>query len=215
MNNIIFITGTNTGVGKTYFLCKILEYIYTFFPNLKPKVIGYKLIETGVENFPEDALKISKVMEKYLPPVYTFKYPLSPYDAANLEGRKIFKKILVEKLKKLSQSYSLVFVEGAGGIEVPIFPYYTFLDFIKELNLKTILVSPNKLGTINDTLLSSKAIDNNLVGIYFNKVNENLASSVNIKTINLFLKKKYNLNPFISDSIEKFARFILKEVLWT
>ncbi len=214
MKNIIFITGTNTGVGKTYFLCKVLGTIYTFYPRLKSKVIGYKLIETGVEKLPEDALKISKVMGRYIAPVYTFKYPLSPYDAANMENRKIYKKLLIEKLKKLSKNYLLVFVEGAGGIEVPIFPYYTFLDFIKELKLKTILVSPNELGTINNTLLSSKAIGENLIGIYFNIITKELASKVNVKTINLFLRKKYNLTPFISDNIEKFAKFILREVLW-
>ncbi len=204
MKNIIFVTGTNTGVGKTFFICNLLKRLYEKYPKLKKKVIGYKLIETGVRLYPEDALRISKINGFYIPPLYTFIYPLAPFDAANLEKRTIKKEKVIEKLKELSKKFDLVFIEGAGGIEVPIFPFYTFLDLVKELNLKTILVSENKLGTINNTLLSAKVLKDNLFAIYLNtrKDEQDISQQVNLRTLNLYLRKKYMINAFVTDSID-------------
>ena len=64
----------------------------------------------------------------------------------------------MDKHKKLSKLCDILLVEGAGGLMVPVTKEYMIIDLIKELNVKTLLVTPSRLGCINDTLLSMEAL---------------------------------------------------------
>ena len=76
-------------------------------------------------------------------------------------------------LKKLARAHDLVIVEGTGGLLVPLDEKHLFVDIIKELDLPIILVSANKLGTINHTLLSLEALKSRkirVLGVIFNNI---------------------------------------------
>ncbi len=173
-----FVSGTDTGIGKTYVLTLILKYLY--FKGLRPFAI--KPIETGCSEtdgmlVPEDGLKIASAINKVenldeICPI-RFKLPLSPYSADKIEKRGI----QINKIREIISKYeSPTFIEGAGGLLVPIFRDYFMIDLAKDFADKIILVSPLRLGMINHTLLSIEAIKRRgltIAGIILNDNDEN------------------------------------------
>jgi dethiobiotin synthetase len=176
MHKGIFITGTDTGVGKTFVAIGLLKAMKEMGYNVCPM----KPVETGCGTFngrlvPADALKLVCAIEadeplKLINP-YRFKQPLAPAVAAELEGAVIRKQDIFSVYKQLSKKYDLTIVEGAGGIMVPVYKKYLFLDLIKDLNLPVIIVARPGLGTINHTLLTIEAARNKglrILGVIFN-----------------------------------------------
>lgn len=169
-----FIAGTDTGIGKTYVLTLILKFLV--FKGIKPFAI--KPIETGcIEGnsvlIPEDGLKIAEAINRVneldeICPI-RFNTPQSPYSSDKLEKRGIdLNKIRVVISRRDEE---IIFIEGAGGLLVPIFKNYFMIDMAKDFADKIILVSSMRLGTINHTLLSIEAIRNrglDLAGIILN-----------------------------------------------
>jgi dethiobiotin synthetase len=159
---IYFVTATNTDVGKTT-ACEILLNRFA----KKGKKVGYfKVIETGVKKYPKDAKKMLKVAKRLnnsynmkLQDVvgFCFELPASPFVASG--GKYIDINIIKSKINYLLKFCDVLICEGAGGLMVPINQNYYMIDLIKELNCKTILISPSNLGSINDTLLSQMALD--------------------------------------------------------
>ena len=160
----LFITATNTNIGKTYASVKILHKL-----GLKGiKVGAIKPIETGVDNIPQDASKLLTVVKQYnknfskFTPkdicAYTFSMPAAPFCATseNIDISKI-----LDKIKELESLCDILLIEGAGGLMVPINKNYFMLDSIKELNCPTLLVTPSYLGCINETMLSINALEQN------------------------------------------------------
>jgi len=152
MGKVLFITGTGTGVGKTFFsylLCKS-------FKNLGLRVSYWKPVETGVNEEPEDASLLAKLLGQSLEETvtYTFKLPLAPYVAEKYEGEKINLKALREIFEQKVRRFDILVIEGAGGLAVPIKKNYTYADFVKELNIPLITVADAKLGTINHSVLT-------------------------------------------------------------
>ncbi len=160
----IFITATNTNIGKTFFSINLLEHL----GKQGVKIGAYKPIETGVDNIPQDALKLLEVCQKYnknfknLTPfditAYTFKLPAAPFSADRAGIIDINK--IKDKLMQLKSQCDFLLIEGAGGLMVPIKKEYFMIDLIKDLDTKTILVTPSHLGCINETLLSINALQN-------------------------------------------------------
>ena len=148
----LFITGTDTGVGKTFFSCCLIE----FLKSSGTRVLGFKPVETGCSHVCEDAKKLSKASGVYLEPVYSFKEPLAPSVASEIENIEINIKKIMNKCRELL-SRSHVVVEGAGGIMVPITWNFSFLDLAVSLSLPVVVVALNKLGIINHTLLTVNA----------------------------------------------------------
>jgi len=158
----LFITATNTNVGKTHTTLQLIEALAA-----KGLNVGvYKPIETGVTSTPEDASLLLKVCQKVnknfqnLTPeditAYTFPLPAAPF-CADTEQIIDLKKIM-EKYHELNQLCDILLVEGAGGLMVPVTKKYMMINLAKELNAKVLLVTPSKLGCINDTLLSMNAL---------------------------------------------------------
>ena len=162
----LFITATNTDVGKTYTTLKLIELL----SQRGLKVGVFKPIETGVKDVALDASLLLKTCQKYNDnfkefnaqdiTAYTFELASAPF-CADLDGVIDIKRI-IEKHEELSKLCDILLVEGAGGLLVPITKEYMMINLIKELNAKTLLVTPSRLGCINETLqsiLSLKTFD--------------------------------------------------------
>ena len=139
----IFITGTDTNVGKTVvcsWLCLQASYDY------------FKPIQSGVSEG-RDSLLVSKYSGAHVyPEAYCYQAPLSPHLAAAAEQETID----IHRIQ-LPPSNNLI-IEGAGGVLVPIHSKILIVDLIKQLNLPVILVASSRLGMINHTLLSIEAL---------------------------------------------------------
>jgi len=159
----IFITATNTDIGKTYTTLKLLQ----LYAKKGYKVGAIKPIETGVKDTPVDGMKLL-TLQKILNPDLEFldiddvvlvKYsqPAAPYIANNQKETNL--DMIDRAIKKFKKYCDMLFIEGAGGLYVPINKDYFMIDFIESLHVdKVVLVTHCNLGCINDTLLSQKAL---------------------------------------------------------
>jgi len=160
--NTLFITATGTNVGKTHTTLRLIGLLAE--KGVKPGV--YKPIETGVANEAADATALLQACQLVNPnfksltvqdiTAYTFKLPAAPF-CADLE-HKIDLQYLIRKHEMLLKRCDILLVEGAGGLMVPITREYLIINLIKELESKALLVTPSRLGCINDTLLSIMAL---------------------------------------------------------
>jgi dethiobiotin synthetase len=158
----LFITATGTSVGKTHTTLKLIEAFA-----VKGFSVGvFKPIETGVSTAAPDASLLLKACQKVnknfkdLSPeditAYTFPLPAAPFCADLAHSIQIQK--IIEKQEALSKLCDVLLIEGAGGLKVPITKEYMMINLIKEINTKTLLVTPSRLGCINDTALSILAL---------------------------------------------------------
>lgn len=149
-----FITGTDTGVGKTYVTRLILEHLRAEGRD----AVGYKPVACGDR---EDAFILSAVSGGIdldeINPVY-FNTAVAPYVAAMLENRTVSSAELLAGFHHLAGKYAQVIVEGAGGWEVPLAPNYRVSDLAAELGLPIVVVAGNKLGALNHIILTVNAI---------------------------------------------------------
>jgi len=159
----LFITATGTNVGKTYTTLALIEAL----ASRGLRVGVFKPVETGVKETPPDATILLEACQKVnsafgdLTPMditaYTFGLPAAPF-CADTQGKIGIAQIL-EKYDALSKRCDLLLIEGAGGLMVPITRDYMMIDLIRDLNAKALLVTPSRLGCINETLLSIKALE--------------------------------------------------------
>ncbi|MBI5681819.1 MAG: dethiobiotin synthase [Deltaproteobacteria bacterium] len=181
MSKGIFITGTDTGVGKTFvagLIVKALKKHGVDVGVMKP-------VETGCRKkkdtlIPEDAvfLKNCAGVNDHLDIInpYRFKEPASPSAAARISCRRIKLPKISDCYKKLASYHDFMVVEGAGGLLVPLNDKETIIDLIKLLRLPIVIVTASKLGAINHTLLTVRcAIDSGIktLGIIFNNTTSN------------------------------------------
>lgn len=154
-----FVTGTDTGVGKTVVSGALLRAAR--MEGLR--ACGMKPLETGCRKeegvlIPADALFLKNVsgsdepMEHVAPSC--FEFPLAPMVAAGMEGVDISLKRLRDEFEYLSGKYEALVVEGIGGLLVPIKKDYFVSDLARDFALPLIVVATPFLGTINHTLLT-------------------------------------------------------------
>jgi dethiobiotin synthetase len=159
MGHGIFITGTDTGVGKTFVACALA----VFLRDAGYRVGVMKPAETGCAQsdgtlMPEDAILLKEAsgcgepIEKICP--YRLPEPLAPSVAAERAGVKIDVDHLMAVYDDIRSKHDVTLVEGAGGLMVPLLPAYTYADFAAVLKLPVIVVAANKLGAINHLLLT-------------------------------------------------------------
>ena len=174
------ITGTDTDVGKTWFMFKFGELLIknkTEFHFLKPVESG--CVEPNGEIIPKDATKFSILENTPLDKIckYMFKAYASPPKAAEMENRSIELDDIISFIRdnKSKNTNCINLVEGCGGLFSPIAKNKLTSDLATELKLPIILVVKNTLGCINHTLLSIEAIKNLNLKIKFiilNDINE-------------------------------------------
>ncbi len=195
----IFISGTNTNVGKTFITNKIAMNLI----NKGIKIGISKPIETGVIDIPLDAMLHLKTqnIKCNINDIcfYQFSLPASPF-VADKENIIDVQRIKIN-LNKLEKKCDILLIEGAGGLFVPIKKDYFMIDLIKELNTFCFIVSDSKLGCINNLISSRK-----ILGQY----NINFKSIVNIFNDD-FMKTSY---PFVKTLDNNFIyQFQEKEII--
>lgn len=155
----IFITGTDTGVGKTL----IAGGLAAFCRSIGMNVGVMKPVESGCarregELQPDDALFLKKMaasaddLDDIVP--YRLEQPLTPSVAASLAGVTIDFDVISRAYRRLAGRNHLVLVEGAGGLLAPLSGRLTCVDLIRLLQTPVVIVARNALGTINHTLLT-------------------------------------------------------------
>jgi dethiobiotin synthetase len=159
-----FVTGTDTGVGKTIITAALIKAAHI----LGFKACGMKPVETGckrVENrkgnnslIPSDGTFLREITGAgesidLITPI-RFENPLAPLPASEIEDKPIDLDKIKTAYKELSDRYDVIIVEGIGGLLVPITENYFVLDLAKDFGLPIIVVSKPGLGTINHTMLT-------------------------------------------------------------
>ncbi len=193
MGSGIFITGTDTGVGKTLVACGLAALL---------RSMGYKVgvmkpVETGCEErdgklFPQDAFYLKEAsgceapLEKICP--YRLKEPLAPSVAAERSGVKVDIDLIERLYGELSSKHDITIVEGAGGLLVPLLPHYTYADLARLLKLPLLVVAANRLGAINHLLLTlehASCRGLQVLGYVFNRLSSepSLAAETNAEAL--------------------------------
>jgi dethiobiotin synthetase len=157
----IFITGTDTGVGKTIVaatLARLLRIRGVNVGVMKPVTSGCR--EEGVRLVSDDALLLAQAAgiecSSDVAP-YLLCEPLAPSEAAKLDGVRIDFGHIRECYDRMAAAHDVVIVEGAGGLMVPLAGGLLVADLVKELGLPLIVVARPGLGTINHTVLTCYA----------------------------------------------------------
>ena len=163
----VFITGTGTGVGKTYITSIILKNLL-----LRQKVIGIKPISAGISQdhlLNEDIQTLldcqPSIDDHQKINFYSLKKAVSPHIGAEEEGMQIDFDFIKQRISALENEYDRVLIEGVGGILSPVDQSRTNLDLIKHLDIPVILIIGLKLGCINDALLTQHALQSNDIKI--------------------------------------------------
>lgn len=172
----LFITGTDTGVGKTLVAATLSLYLR----NAGVDVGVMKPAETGLDDtsaLGPDAELLrwasgSQDPEEDICP-YRFSAPLAPSVAASKEQVRINYTDLVTQGKKIIDRHEFTIVEGAGGLMVPLAGGLLMADLARELDLPLLVVSRPNLGTINHTLLTlfaARAMEIPVAGYMINRM---------------------------------------------
>jgi dethiobiotin synthase len=177
----IFITGTDTDIGKTY-VCRILINGFTPWQTvtyMKPVQTGCRRDAAGILIAPDfeyvmqgDAL-LRTEPDDHVP--YRFEPACSPHLAASRAGVMISLEHIREKFNRVSNKKSITIVEGAGGVLTPLSETTSMLDLIEYLQLPVVVVTSPRIGTINHTLLTIGALAKrgiDPVGLVFNNHQE-------------------------------------------
>ena len=164
MKQAFFITGTDTGVGKTFVACKLIQqYVAQGYKvvGMKPVAAGCDLVNGEWVN--DDVLKLEAASNVKAPRAlinpYSFKEPIAPHLAAEWAGQYIELAVIKQSFDALCELADTVIVEGAGGYLVPLNDKDNMADLASELNIPIILVVGMKLGCINHTLLTVEAMN--------------------------------------------------------
>jgi len=165
----LFVTGTDTGVGKTLVSCALL----TMLREEGLRAAGFKPVSCGTESSggngvggvietwaDAEALRAAAGSVQSLDSVspLRFKAPLAPTLAARAEGRSVDLGRAREELAKLKSGFDAVIVEGVGGWLVPLDDKTLAADFAAELKWPVLVVGRTALGTINHTLLTLREV---------------------------------------------------------
>lgn len=168
MKQGIFVTGTDTDVGKTIIAGHLARELRTLEVDtgvMKPLASGGTVKVnplTGEEKLiSEDAELLAKLsgVEDALDEItpLCFREALAPLPAAEIENRTIELAPVLETYRKLCRRHEFMVVEGIGGLMVPLTGTYYVLDLIRELELPLLVVAHTGIGTLNHTILTVKA----------------------------------------------------------
>lgn len=164
-----FVTGIGTDVGKSW----ATGWLARRYMKEGRKVITQKFIQTGNVGFSEDIEVHRRIMGVGMLPEdldhttapEIFSYPCSPDLAARIDGREIDFFAIDAATRRLEEQYDVVLIEGAGGIMVPLQDDYLTIDYIRDRQLPTVVVTNGRLGSISDTLLTLEAIRREGIGL--------------------------------------------------
>jgi dethiobiotin synthetase len=226
MSKAVFITGTDTDIGKTFVSCLILRAINS----LGLKSFGIKPIASGcVENNVgilenndalclQDNASIKKAYEVINP--IKFKKPIAPHIAADEKNLSLTKSIVSQAItNSLQEEADINLIEGVGGWSVPLTNTELFSDVVIELNIPVILVVGIKLGCLNHALLTYQNIlsrGGNLIGWVANCLKpDTLSIKENIETLKSWITEPcLGVIPYDCKSIKPINIELIKKSLF-
>lgn len=206
--NSIFITGTDTDVGKTYIavgLAVTLRKMGIDVGVMKPFAAGTAQ-KTGFKS--EDIEILANAAQVNDPEILLnpqfFPIAASPYTALKNLKIKPNIKLILNRFKKLSKLHSMMLVEGMGGIMTPILQDYFVTNLIKDMKLPTIIVTRTKIGTINHTIMTCKMCERYKIPVKGIVINNFDTNGYNVKELKRDLENLTNMSvlgtiPFIDD----------------
>jgi len=150
-----FITATDTGAGKTYVSCLLLRALRA----AGRRATGFKPLCCGSREDVAALLECSDAgaTAELVNPVY-YKMPLAPLAAGMLENRGFALEEVLGAWRELAERYEHIIVEGCGGWEVPLTDRLTMADVAAALGLPVLVVVNNRLGALNHTILTVRAV---------------------------------------------------------
>lgn len=160
MKQAFFVTGTDTGAGKTHVACALLHATR----QLGLTTVGMKPIAAGVEddgcNGDVTQLLAASSIQPPLALVNPFLFipPIAPHIAAQEAGRPIDLAVICQAFEQLRELAEVVWVEGVGGFRVPLDERRDTTDLVQALALPVILIVGMRLGCLNHALLTAEAI---------------------------------------------------------
>lgn len=203
MGEIIFITGTDTGVGKTFLTALLLTHLR----QKKIHALAMKPFCTGGRRDVKILQKLQpgELSDSEMNPFY-FNDPVAPYVAAQKTGTAIEPDEVIEKIGRIKARCEILLIEGAGGVMVPLGKNFLMKDLINQLQPRTYLVGRNKLGIINQTMLSvlalKTALNKELKVVLTNGARSDFSSESNQITLQNFLAPtKVFLLPFMGKNL--------------
>jgi dethiobiotin synthetase len=157
---IIFVTGTDSGVGKTFVGCALARGLVA----RGLKVRATKVVETGTSALAqagEDGVRLARAtgQDHPLQALHRFRTPVAPAVAADLEGGRLDFDTTVLEVERVAAGTEVTLVETAGGLLAPLAWDWTMVDLAEALGAMVLVVGANRLGTINHTLLTLGALE--------------------------------------------------------
>ncbi|HUQ29167.1 MAG TPA: dethiobiotin synthase [Usitatibacter sp.] len=164
MTRGVFVTGTDTGVGKTLAACALIHALVDRSVDvapMKPVAAGAVVHDGGWAN--EDTIALLRAAGREGPRgadanPFLLREPMAPHIAAAREGREITLGPILQAFERLRESSDFVVVEGVGGFRVPLSDTLDSVDMAKAFALPVVLVVGMRLGCLNHALLTADAI---------------------------------------------------------
>lgn len=180
-----FLTGTDTGVGKTHTatcLLRLLRSTGLRCAGFKPICCGDREDADLLLAASSEGITIDEVNPVWL------RTPAAPFAASLIEGVEIKIEPLLERLDDLRRRYDVVVVEGVGGWLVPLRRDYFVSDLAREMRLPVLVVARNRLGCLNHTLLTVRSVADahlSCAGVVLNSVSgaEDFSSTTNASVL--------------------------------
>jgi len=168
--NALFITGTDTGVGKTAItgmIARLLQREGIDVGVAKPVATGCRVTDRG--RVCDDVEFLHRCLgfcdPREITCTYAFETPVSPHLAAKIEGRPILLPNIISNYFVSLGAHDLLLIEGVGGLMVPLTETQTVADLIQMLKTPVLLVSRNLLGTLNHTLLTLRYLKDHKIPV--------------------------------------------------
>lgn len=206
--NSLFVTGTDTDVGKTYVtagLAVTLRKMGIDVGIMKPFAAGTAQKKGFKSEDVEILVNAAQVNdpELLLNPQF-FPIPASPYTALKNLKIKPNIRLILNQFQKLSKLHSMMLIEGMGGIMTPILRDYFVTNLIKDMKSSVIIVTRTKIGTINHTIMTCKMCEQYKIPVKGIVINNFDADGYKIKELKRDLENLTNMPvlgsiPFIDD----------------
>ena len=191
MRKGLFITGTDTDVGKTYvtaLLVKTLRKAGFDVGYYKAAISGAPTVAESDAGFVNRFTGINEPEDMILS--YLYQNAVSPHLAARIEGNPVEKGVILKAWERVTKAYPYVTMEGSGGIMCPIRhdekAVYYLEDIIQWLHLPVLIVANAGLGTINHVVTTCEYIKNRQIpvkGILLNHWKGGIMEEDNVKMI--------------------------------
>jgi dethiobiotin synthetase len=187
MKQTFFITGTDTGVGKTMLTVLLTRFLRERGVNaaaLKPVCSGTRADARALNDAMSGALALDEINP------WHFRAPIAPRLAARKENQRVKLPQILAHARAVKKRFNILLVEGAGGLLSPLGENFNSRDLISALHAIPIVVAQNKLGVMNHILLTLEALPKNLRAkariVLFSQLKPDASSASNAKLLAQF-----------------------------